>query len=356
MPGPLIGRAQHLLSLFQSSQRGPRPSLVKQTVRHKSAKMPIKPIPSLLSMLILLALGACTLRIPEAEAPTAIVSVTGTPFIAVATPTGSVVPTTLPTFTATALLPTEALPTPAPPTASTLPATQAPQAAASQPAATQPAPTPTPTPITTFDPYSAYGRPKYENRMEIANLAEWAQAEKDTLPDNRNIRLQFEDGELYVTGKRSGFSTWWFSYHTLSDAYIEMTFDSENCSGEDAYGIVFRGPPHLAGESYGYIVSFTCNGRLWVYRLDGVNPWEAEILIDVEKSSAINTGPGEQNVIGVRAEGDQFVIFANGSQVAEVEDDQYEKGRVGVFVRAVSPNAYTYRVTNFAYWILGVDE
>jgi hypothetical protein len=142
----------------------------------------------------------------------------------------------------------------------------------------------------------------------------------------------------------------------LSDAYIEMTFETQDCSGEDAYGFIFRGPPHQAGESYGYAVSFTCNGSLWVLRLDGINPWDAETLIDEEDVEAIHTGPDEQNVIGVRAEGDQLVIFANGNQIAEVEDDEFEKGRVGVFVRAAGPGAYTYRVTNFAYWILGEDE
>ena len=316
----------------------------------------MKRIPSLLFILILVTLEACTLKMPGVEATPAIFSTTEAPTIAVAAPTDSVSITSLPTFTNTAPPPTAAPPAAAPPSATPIPVTQAPQSAASQPTATPPAPTVTPTPVTTFDPYTTYGKPKYQNQMEFPNLWEWAKAGTGILPNTRNIRLRFIDGELYVTGKRLDFSTWWFSSHTLSDAYIEMTFDTENCSGEDAYGIIFRGPPHLAGESYGYAASFTCNGKLWVYRLDGVNPWEAETLIDEEKVSTINTGPDEQNVIGVRAEGDQFVIFANGSQIAEVEDDQFEKGRVGVFVRAARPNAYTYRVTNFAYWILGVDE
>jgi hypothetical protein len=123
--------------------------------------------------------------------------------------------------------------------------------------------------------------------MKFPNLREWAQPEEDTLPDNRDIRLQFKDGQLYVTGKRPGFSTWWFSYHTLSDAFIEMTFNTEDCSDEDAYGIIFRGPPHRAGQSYGYVVSFTCDEKLWVYRLDGVDPWDAETLIDEEEQDAM---------------------------------------------------------------------
>jgi hypothetical protein len=192
--------------------------------------------------------------------------------------------------------------------------------------------------------------------MEFPNLSEWASAETGELPNNNRIRLEFEDGELYVTGKRPEFSTWWFSYHTLSDAYIEMTFENEDCSGADAYGIIFRGPPHKAGESYGYAVSFTCDGSVWVLRLDGVEPWEAETLLEEDDVEAIYTGSYEENVIGVRSEGDTITVFANGTQVAQVEDDEFEKGRVGVFVRAGGPGAYTYRVTNFAYWILGDDD
>jgi hypothetical protein len=311
----------------------------------------MKRIPPFLSILILVTLGACTLRAPGAKAPTAFVSATEAP--AVAVPTEVAAPTLLPATAEVVSSPTVAAPVAVAPTPYPLPDTPAPQPDASQPTATQPAPTATATPVITFDPYTAYGKPKYQNKMEFPALWEWKSPEEEELPNNNRIRLRFVDGELHVTGKRTGFSTWWFSGHGLSDAFIEMTFDTLDCSGEDAYGIIFRGPPHEAGESYGYVVSFTCNGKLWAYRLDAADPFEAETLIDEEKTSAINSGADEENVIGIRAEGDKFVIFANGTQVAEVEDDEFEKGRVGVFVRAASPNAYTYKVTNFAYWILG---
>lgn len=324
-----------------------------------------------LSILLLLALAACNLQMPSSRVSTPDISLTETLAALVATPVETAAPTQAVVVAETAAPPSAAPPTPVPPTeaalvtaepAAELPtatsasATEAPQPAASQAEATQASAAATAVPAKAFDPYAAYGDPKYQNPMQYPNLGEWAQAETKLLPDNRNIRLRFKDGELYVTGKRLGFSTWWFSYHTLNDAYIEMTFETENCSGEDAYGIIFRGPPHLAGISYGYVVSFTCNGSVWVFRLDDASPWEAETLVEEDDVYAIRTGPDEENVIGIRAEGEKFVVFANGVQVAEVEDDHFEKGRVGVFVRAARPNAYTYRVTNFAYWLLGEDE
>lgn len=324
----------------------------------------MKKIASCLSVLILLVLGACQLPMPVGEVPTPLAPITDTPSAAVPVPgdteapgmpvviTDTAPPPTAPAATElqpTEFQPAEAQPTVAPESA----ATSAPQEVASEPTATQPPPAATSTPLTTFDPYATYGDPKYENRMEVANPGEWAQPETERLPDNRNITLQFSGGELEVTGWRPGFSTWWFSYHTISDAYIEMRFNSEDCSGEDAYGVIFRGPPHRAGESYGYIVGFTCEGRVWVYRLDGVDPWDAEVLFDEDRSSAINTGPDERNVMGVRADGDQITVFANDVQIAQVEDDQFEEGRIGVYVRAAGFDGYTYRVTRFAYWTLG---
>ncbi len=316
----------------------------------------MKRISLFLVIIILLSLSACTLQMPGVEPSPSPISTTEISELTDSIPTNTDVATEQPAITEPSQPPTSAPPAAAQRTPYPEPATQAPPSPTSQPTATQPAPTASPTPVTTFDPYKEYGKPKYQNRMEFPNLGEWAQAETDELPNNSRIRLEFEDGELNVTGKRPDFSTWWFSYHTLKDAFIEMTFDSEDCSSGDAYGIILRGPPHLAGESYGYAVAFTCDGSLWVLRLDGVDPWDAETLVEEDDISAINTGSYEQNVIGVQAEDDQFIVFANGVRVAEVEDDEFAKGRVGVFVRSAWPGPYTYRVTNFAYWILGVDE
>jgi len=318
----------------------------------------MKRIPALLTILFLLTLSACVLPLPRSQAPTAGPLDTEAPAVEVVVPTDTVVPSPLPTYTEV-VPPTEPAPaveqqpTPYPPPQQ--PTVEVVQPT-SQPTATQPAPTATSAPAVTFDPYTSYGEPTYQNPMEIPYYSEWTEAGEQFLPDDRNIRLRFKDGQLYVTGKRLEFSTWWFSYHTVSDAYIEMTFNSEDCSGEDAYGLIFRGSPHKAGISYGYVVSFTCEGTLWFFRLDDADPWDVESLAAEDEISAINTGSDEENVIGVRAEGDNLVIYANGVRVAEVEDDHFAKGRVGVYVRSARPGIYTYRVTDFAYWLLGEEE
>lgn len=206
---------------------------------------------------------------------------------------------------------------------------------------------------TLFDPNATYGKPKYEDPMTGGSLMEWASPETGNLPDNNSIKLNFKDGKLYVTGKQIDFSTWWFTWHSPKDFYLEMTFDTQQCLGSDAYGTIFRGPEHLAGESYGYVAAFSCDGYYWIFRLDDADPWDAKDLISWAKSDAIKTGANAQNVLGVRAEGETLTFFANGYQIAQVTDDEYSQGRFGVFVRSSEEGDYTYRIKKIAYWLLG---
>ena len=189
--------------------------------------------------------------------------------------------------------------------------------------------------------------------MVGGSLLEWATSETGKLPDNTHIKLNFKDGKLYVTGKQVDFSTWWFTWHSLKDFYLEMSFDTQQCLGSDAYGMIFRGPEHLAGESYGYVVAFSCDGYFWIFRLDGADPWDATDLISWTKSDAIKAGSKAENLMAVRAEGKTLTFFANGRQLAQVTDDEYSQGRFGVFVRSSEEGDYTYRVKKVAYWVLG---
>jgi len=97
-------------------------------------------------------------------------------------------------------------------------------------------------------------------------------------------------------------------------------------------------------------VFFTCDGQFGMFRLDDADPWQVDDLVEVQSSRAIKSGSNQENVIGVRLNGDQFTIYANGIRVTQVEDDTFENGRLGVFVRSARPNIYTYRLTHLAFW------
>jgi hypothetical protein len=203
-----------------------------------------------------------------------------------------------------------------------------------------------------FDPVATYGTATFEDPMNGGNMSDWVKPETGLLPNTTYIKISITDGKFYVTGKVPGFSTWYFTWHELSDFYLQSTFDSGSCTGKDAYGLIVRGPEHQAGVSYGYIVSFSCDGSLHVFRLDGANPYTTVELVSWTPSSYIIAGTNKQNVMGIKAIGNTLTVYANGYQIAEIFDNKYTFGRYGVFVSPETTANYTYRVIQMSYWDL----
>lgn len=214
-------------------------------------------------------------------------------------------------------------------------------------------PTPSFTPAAgTFDPMATYGNPTFDDPMTGVNINDWTNPVTGLLPDTDYIKMVESDSKFYVTGKEAGFSTWYFTWHELTDFFLQSTFDSGNCSGKDAYGLIIRGPEHLAGMSYGYVVAFSCDGSVWVYRLDRLNPYTAEDLLSWTHSEYILSGANKENVMGIKAIGNTLTIYANGRQIAEIFDSKYDFGRYGLFVSPELTANYTFRVVHMSYWDL----
>jgi hypothetical protein len=214
-------------------------------------------------------------------------------------------------------------------------------------------PTANTTPVAgTFDPVATYGNPTFDDPMTGGNINDWVNPVSGLLPNTNYIKIVETDAKFYVTGKLAGFSTWYFTWHELTDFYLQSTFDSGSCSSKDAYGLIVRGPEHLAGVSYGYVVAFSCDGAVWVYRLDGANPFTAVDLVSWTPSQYILAGADKENVMGIKAIGSTLTIYANGHQIAQVTDSKYDFGRYGVFVSPEVTTNYTYRVVHMSYWDL----
>ena len=215
------------------------------------------------------------------------------------------------------------------------------------------APTANVTPVPgTFDPFTTYGNPTFDDPMTGENINDWVNPKSGLLPNTNYIKITETGAKFYVTGKLKGFSTWYFQWRELTDFYMQSTFDSGACAGRDAYGLIIRGPEHSAGVSYGYVVAFSCDGQVWVFRLDGANPYTTKELVSWTKSDYILAGTNKQNVMGIQAIGDKLTIFANGHQIAQVTDNKYTFGRYGVFVSPDVTANYTYRVVRMTYWDL----
>ncbi len=204
----------------------------------------------------------------------------------------------------------------------------------------------------TFDPVATYGTATFDDPMTGGNINDWVNPVTGLLPNTNYIKILESGAKFYVTGKLAGFSTWYFTWRELTDFYLQSTFDSGDCTGKDAYGLIVRGPEHLAGVSYGYVVAFSCDGQYYVFRLDGANPYTIKDLVVWSKSDYILAGANKENVLGIKAIGNTLTIYANGHQIAEIFDSMYDFGRYGVFVSPELTDDYTYRVVHMSYWDL----
>jgi hypothetical protein len=209
----------------------------------------------------------------------------------------------------------------------------------------------TPTPSgAVFDPNNLYGKPLMVDPMDSSSIGNWKSS--GVLPNSEYLQIFLDDNQINVTGKKPGFSTWFFSWPTLKDFNLQLKVNSGECIGKDEYGLIVRGPAHGAGVSYGYIVAFSCDGNFRVTRLDSANPFSVTDLVSQRQSDHIQAGAEKQNVIDVMAQGNKLTVYANGHQVAEVSDSVFLKGRYGLFVQGVDTVYYTYQPLELAYWVL----
>jgi hypothetical protein len=206
-----------------------------------------------------------------------------------------------------------------------------------------------------FDPYTIYGPPSMKDPMNGGNIADWV-ASDGKLPNTDSIKMKVDDAKFYVTGKKSGWATWWFSAIPLENVYMEMTAETDTCAAKDSYGMILRGPEHGAGKSFGYIFAFSCDGAFQITRLDSVSPYSAVTLVGWTSSQYILAGSYQRNVLGIKMDGKILTLYANGYQLTEISDNVYSSGRYGLYIYPDTSNDFTYRVVKMAYWLLGVKK
>jgi hypothetical protein len=131
------------------------------------------------------------------------------------------------------------------------------------------------------------------------------------------------------------------------NAYIEATVRVGECAGSDTYGLVYRSPDFIKG----YWFEVTCDGN-WA-----AGYWDGSQFINLDSGSnvdnAINTGSNQTNRLGVMASGSNYILYANGKKITEINDSTFtDAGSYGMLIYArVTPN-FTIYTEEFAYWNL----
>ncbi len=192
------------------------------------------------------------------------------------------------------------------------------------------------------DPAGSLGSPSFTDNMSQENR--WP-----TGPD-RFTSLSFTNNIMRLTGLTTT-DGWRITIPELTNFYVEATFRTEDCDGNDRYGMIARVPVSSTPDR-GYLVGFTCDGKYSLRR------WNASIgangemvnLIPWTNSAAINAGSNQTNRMGFMAVGDRLIVYANGQLLQEVRDATFSKGYFGVFVGARDTDNFTVQVQQVRYW------
>lgn len=158
------------------------------------------------------------------------------------------------------------------------------------------------------------------------------------------------DGQLVATDYLADGYLWWSTTIPDIDAgnvYVEVTAEFDECSGKDAAGLALRVEPNQRNS--GYTFELSCDGS---FRVRKLLSGTIRTLLEWEQSEAINSGSDASNVMGFQARGNQLTVFANSTQLGQVEDTGFIRGNYGLYADAAQTAGFTVRFTEFRLWYL----
>lgn len=188
------------------------------------------------------------------------------------------------------------------------------------------------------DPAASLGTPTWTDTLDTAK--NFYQDEND------NTQIKVSDGAVIMTSKTAiGWNGWTLTYsHSAADFYLQAIFTTAGCGGSDLYGLVFRADKNNAA----YFFGVTCDGKYNLYARDFNNNVMTEI-IPLTGNSAILTGSGQTNKLGVLTSGDKISLYTNGTLLKEIKDTTYSQGYFGPFIAGKTVN-FTSRMEEISLW------
>jgi hypothetical protein len=238
------------------------------------------------------------------------------------------------------------IPSATPPPSATVPPTEAPSATpsptATLPPTAGPSPTPTAPALAPDDPRQGLNLAAPDVTDDFSRDFGWYKFD-----DPHTMIVTWSRGKLTVEDPVVDAYTWWTtSSLTARDVYVEISAQPGTCSGLDSYGLAAR----IGGDNYdrGYTLEFSCDGHYRMRKfISGAVP---ETLVDWTESPAIHQGANASNRLGFLLKGSSMAGFANGQELAEVQDADFVFGNFGLFATAANTAGLTIDFTDFALW------
>ena len=239
-----------------------------------------------------------------------------------------------------------ATPTAGKPTVTMIPFTQIPPQATAQASQTPTAGTPgtkTPVPNATYLPTGSAAAaatlpplPNYKLRRQddFSDEAGWHTEEQD------NFAFQFQDGGYLITVNIPNAYIWSIWDRDFSDTRQEVEGSWEGGPQDGYYGLVCR---HQDGQNY-YGLAISSTGA---YRILKNKEGTMEFLADGMAPAGIIRS-GETNRVTADCIGETLSLYANGRLLAQVQDDDFETGVVGLLAGTKLVTGFTARFDNYA--------
>lgn len=207
----------------------------------------------------------------------------------------------------------------------------------------QPTTTPTSTPPVD-DIRQAYGTPTWQRGMEDGKSFGLDAGGYD----DGNTRFSVANGVMSIYSNSTiGFRGWRLANPKPQNMYLEGTFRTTSCSGNDTYGLVFRAADYTSG--YGYYAGFTCDGKYLLTRWDSAGN---STVIAATESDLIQKGSNQTNRLGILADSTNISLYANGKLIKTISENSLSSGgNIGPFISAYS-GGFSYELDEIVYWDL----
>jgi hypothetical protein len=265
------------------------------------------------------------------------------PLTLTASPSASATPVP-PTATATSTATPTAVPTTPTPTSTRTPRPTA--TATLSPTATQtPTPRPTATPsatLTATPTLPALTPPAGAGSLFFAETfdpSRYSWVIRQLSP----ISSEIGDGVLTLALQRAVLGYSYAREEEAQDFYYQATARVVQCGPNDHYGLQVR----LQDEGNFYLFGVTCDGRA---RAQVLEDSRYRFLQETPPDVAVRPGLGAENVLAVRAVGEQFEFFVNGQSVLTLTDATVPAGRFGVYARSIGTAGLRVTFDDLAAW------
>ena len=174
-----------------------------------------------------------------------------------------------------------------------------------------------------------------------------------------------DDGRFHITFTSRGRHVWAWSFLNVSEFYADVIiFNGERCVDRDSAGMIFRG--EQLPWDLGYMFGINCAGEYNIQATGGaggggviwpiINGSYGPPGEGWKKHTAINTGPGAINRIGVWGDQDTFDFYINGQWVDQFSyftlpaPDRWPSGQFALYLGTAQKDKASVSFDEFSVW------